>query len=286
MKEKFGLSEFWFIDPNYIGSKKIGSRRANNLAKKIIEKKLNITYSIECRADDVVNNADLFELMFESGLRRVFLGIESGIQEKLDLFNKNTTVENNINAIKILKKIGFSVHISIIYYEPLTTIEDLKQNLYFIRTLGLDVSYPGIGRNCLGLLPGTKLTEKFKEDFNLEVEGQGLTYKFLCQDIELFRYLILNYLKNNPVIKKCERIIWRDQFIMSNNFQLHGKIKTLNFLKNSLVVCLMEHLVEYFERVKNKNTKALAESYSQIFDKQKNSYKSLVNIFEEIKTAL
>lgn len=74
----------------------------------------------------------LFKLLREAGLKRVYLGCETGSRRDLKLFRKGTTVEQNIRAVKLAKSLGIEVNTGMIMFHPLSTLETLQDNIAFI----------------------------------------------------------------------------------------------------------------------------------------------------------
>ena len=73
-----------------------------------------------------------YALLKAAGLRRVYLGIESGSPSQLRRFCKGVSVDENKQAIKILRELGLEIEIGFIFFDYLATMEELKQNIAFI----------------------------------------------------------------------------------------------------------------------------------------------------------
>jgi len=135
LQREFGVSKFFFHDANFIGPGRAGKDRARRFAEEVLSRGLQINFSIQCRADDV--EEDLFSYLKEAGLRRVFIGIESGVQEVLDRFKKGVTVAQNLEALEILKRLGLNMAIGFIMFDPDTKLEDLVENVNFLKRAGV-----------------------------------------------------------------------------------------------------------------------------------------------------
>ena len=131
LQEEFGVAKFFFHDANFIGPGRAGKDRAWRLAHEMISRGLKINFSIQCRADDV--EEDLFSYLKEAGLRRVFIGIESGVQEVLDRLKKGVTIAQNLEALEILKRLGLNMAIGFIMFDPDTKLEDVMNNIAFLK---------------------------------------------------------------------------------------------------------------------------------------------------------
>lgn len=90
----------------------------------------NIKWTMLSRADTL--DIDLLRLMKKAGCREIFFGFESGSQKLLDMMQKKVTVEQNIKAIEMCRKVDI---ISCAYMmfgfpgEDESTIEETKKFL-------------------------------------------------------------------------------------------------------------------------------------------------------------
>lgn len=126
---------FYFADANFFGPGKMGRRRALELAEQLKKLAFPLVFGLECRASDVEEG--VFSSLVEAGLREVFLGVESGVQSVLDRFQKGTTVTQNERAIHLLRRLGVNISLGFIIFDPATTLEEIKENLNFLRRLDL-----------------------------------------------------------------------------------------------------------------------------------------------------
>ena len=96
---------------------------------------------VSARVDTVVREKEIlknikrrqvYELLRRSGLIGLYLGIESGSKKQLRRYGKGVTVEENRQAIKILRELGFNLEVGFIFFSPLDDMEDLYNNISFI----------------------------------------------------------------------------------------------------------------------------------------------------------
>lgn len=118
---------FQFADDDFIG---IDPSRAEKIAREIIKRKLDVKLRFDARVTEI--KEPLFRLLKEAGLKRIYLGCETGSQRDLKLFRKGTTVEQNIRAVKLAKSLGIQVNTGVIMFHPLSTLETLMDNIAFI----------------------------------------------------------------------------------------------------------------------------------------------------------
>ena len=127
--DKYSCRVFSFSDDNFFADGKFGRKRSEEIAKLLIDKRVKCRFTIECRADDI--DYETFKLLKHAGLIKVFVGIESGSQFVLDRYNKGTTVQDNHNAIRILKKLNIQCHPGHILFDPKTTEKELWETVNF-----------------------------------------------------------------------------------------------------------------------------------------------------------
>ncbi|SHO50963.1 B12-binding domain-containing radical SAM protein [Anaerocolumna xylanovorans] len=193
--EEHGIKSLYFVDDNFMGLGKNGKERAYRLAESIIENNIKVTYSVEFR----VNDADytVISKMKESGLRKIFYGVESGVQKELDLLNKFTTTAQNIEAIKMTYLAGIEPNIGFIMFTPYTSFDEILENLEFLEGL--------IQYNCLSnsmiksrliIQPGFDIYERLKAENRIIWDNTTYqyVYEFVDKKVELYySILVSNY---------------------------------------------------------------------------------------------
>jgi radical SAM superfamily enzyme YgiQ (UPF0313 family) len=74
-----------------------------------------------------------------AGLRLIFVGVDAGDDRLLDRMDKGTTVEDNNQAMDVIRKQGIdldNVTLGYIMFEPEMTLEELYNNYQWIRSSG------------------------------------------------------------------------------------------------------------------------------------------------------
>ena len=124
--EKYKIKEFTISDDNFIFSKtKIIS------ICDFLKQYKGISFFCGTRADSI--NDEVAKALKSAGCQYVQLGIESGSQRVLDFLNKNTTVQQNAEAIRILKKNKIFVDASFMIGLPTETLKELRQTVDFVK---------------------------------------------------------------------------------------------------------------------------------------------------------
>ncbi len=182
-----GASHFEFQDDNFF----VQPRRALDIVEMLHARGVEFTFAFLTRADQIVKGERFFPAFRQAGLRYVGAGLESGSQGSLDRLNKETTVEENSRALRILWDSDVAAQVDFIMFEPNTTVEDLEQNLTFIETHGLFGYFPPIILSTLALFPGTRSRE------DAEAAGiafgsihESLPYHFQNRDVTRIKQLL------------------------------------------------------------------------------------------------
>lgn len=84
-------------------------------------------------ADRNTRKRQLYGLLKEkAGLGYVYLGIESGNQRQLSRYGKGIRVEENREAVKILREMGIWVQPGFMFFDPLQTLAEARENIELI----------------------------------------------------------------------------------------------------------------------------------------------------------
>ncbi|QYZ69294.1 magnesium-protoporphyrin IX monomethyl ester anaerobic oxidative cyclase [Neotabrizicola shimadae] len=84
----------------------INKKKFVEFCQELIDRGLNkrVKWGINTRVTDIYRDRDMLKFYREAGLVHVSLGTEAAAQLKLDLFNKETTVAQNKEAIRLLRE--------------------------------------------------------------------------------------------------------------------------------------------------------------------------------------
>jgi anaerobic magnesium-protoporphyrin IX monomethyl ester cyclase len=84
----------------------INKKKFVEFCQELIDRGLNrrVKWGINTRVTDIWRDRDLLKFYREAGLVHISLGTEAAAQLKLDLFNKETTVAQNKEAIRLLRE--------------------------------------------------------------------------------------------------------------------------------------------------------------------------------------
>ena len=159
----------FIVDDNFIGNKTI----IRNLLPKIIEWQKKYRYPFSFFTEASVNLAredDMIALMVEAGFRKVFLGIETPVQESLKLTQKmqNTTMDL-LESVRKIQNAGMEVLSGFIVGFDSDPSDVFDRVIQFIQKAAIPVSMVGL----LSALPGTQLTRRLIKEGRLLMESNG-----------------------------------------------------------------------------------------------------------------
>ena len=158
-------SHITFVDDNFL----MNYRRENTIADLIKAQGLQMTYSMECRADSIVKHPELVEKWTNTGLYIVLLGLEGVTDKTLKKVSKSSSIDINNRAIKILQDNGVIIWGAFIV-DPDWGEDDFKQ----LRDYVSEKKITHTQFTVLTPMPGTSLYRDHSEEL--------LTHDYSCFD--------------------------------------------------------------------------------------------------------
>jgi radical SAM superfamily enzyme YgiQ (UPF0313 family) len=123
--------KFIFFYDDHFGANK---KRAKELLEAIIRENLGFKWSTQIRVD-VAKDLELLRLMKKAGCHTLFIGIESFNPESLKEMKKHQTVEEIINAMKVINSFNINIHGMFVHGFDQDTWESVKTTLKFAKKL-------------------------------------------------------------------------------------------------------------------------------------------------------
>jgi anaerobic magnesium-protoporphyrin IX monomethyl ester cyclase len=108
--------------------------------EELIERKLDVLWGINTRVTDILRDEKLLPMFRKAGLVHVSLGTEAAAQLKLDRFNKETTIEQNKKAIRLLREAGIVSEAQFIVGLENETAETLEETYQMARDWNPDMA--------------------------------------------------------------------------------------------------------------------------------------------------
>lgn len=135
LQRKHGVDTFAFVDDCFEVPMK--ERKLRTFCDELQKRNLQVFFKVHLRADNILKiSNELMELLLHNGLINVFVGIESGYEPTLTLFNKKITVQENLLSIKKMKKYAIPMRIGFIMFHPYSTLEEYRTNCKFLHEIG------------------------------------------------------------------------------------------------------------------------------------------------------
>lgn len=183
-----GIRNINFVDSTFFLPGPQGQRRAIEIAKGIVAQGLQLQLSLLARASDICDRS--IQWLQRAGLTRTFVGVESFVQRTLDFLGKGTTVEQNIQAIEILRRYGIKVSYGLIIADPYTTIAELRTTVEHLDRLGLILRAVGhlLLTNVVLVYPNTPLERNLRNEGLLigSTDWRGGKFSFVHREVKLF----------------------------------------------------------------------------------------------------
>ncbi len=140
LKNKYNVTCFVFADENPQSNSEIWY----SLLEEIKNRNLGIHLILNLRVSDIIRDKNYLPLYKSAGVAMVDLGVESASQNRLDILNKKTTVDQNKEAIALLRANDIVSIVQTIIGFSDETIEGfgicqqrcrvfLKKSIFFIR---------------------------------------------------------------------------------------------------------------------------------------------------------
>jgi anaerobic magnesium-protoporphyrin IX monomethyl ester cyclase len=248
----------------------------------------NILWKICCRPDEV--EEEKFRLMRENGLFLVFLGIEDGTAEGLKYLKKNTTVDDVMNSVRILKKLDIGIDYGFLLFHPESTFCSIRENLNFLGEICNDGYMPV---TFLKAMPyyDTQMEKDLIAENRLKMRTGIRDYAFKNPEIDRYYDFITlcfsNWLRNSMGIHN--QLCWiRNYFLVyfrffgnhSSVLTLHEEFKEIVSFSNKFLIETMLELLGLFE---NELPSEKLEDYRSIV-RQKNS--AILKILTSISNRL
>ena len=214
--DEFNIYSFSFYDDIFFERSKRGRDWVEKFVDEVKKRALKIDFVVKMRVDDILEKE--ISLLKEIGLKTVFLGVESGVKRILEEMKKGATVQDNVEAVRVLRKYDVGVVYGYMGIIPTMGYSELKENFEFLINLG---GYTERNLyNKLNLYTGC--------EYNEILDKQGLllrkknfwernNYKFKDPKVELFSKIVDKVKKQ---LKPSKVLLNRIKLFYINNDQL------------------------------------------------------------------
>lgn len=155
-------------------------------------KSSTIEFTMEANVETLTK--EKLECMKKHGVNRLSIGIESISSKTIQFLERNHNQNEIIEKVSLARKIGFqNINVDLIYAIPGETIDDLKRDLDFILSLGVE----HISTYSLIIEDHTKLSIHHVQPIDDELDQEMYAYIIqTLKDHEYIHYEISNFSKN------------------------------------------------------------------------------------------
>ena len=250
-----GITSFDLVDSSMEDPGILGKKRLYEFASELKRRNLEIDWGGQIRAESFrKEDRELLGYLYDSGLERVFIGVESFSQHLLDIFHKRAKVEDNFQCIHLMRdEMKLAIDMGFIMFTPYTTINDLRSNID-----GLYKSNMAWNSGCLAsrlwLFYGTSIYHQIKADGLLEQDYsyQNLfKYKFLQPNMKELS-ICLQSLSRADISALSSEIIAMDKILVhmrrkyKENKEIIEKVDIQEKQLNEIKLELTKKNVEFF----------------------------------------
>lgn len=140
------------------------------ISKEILNRKLKIKWVANSRVKPI--DEEMLIWMKKAGCYLIAFGLESGSEKSLKLMKKGVTVDDNIKAVKLAKRLGFKIYSFFIIGFPWENKEDI------IKTINLSKKLPSdfVEFHIATAYYGTELYDMMKKENLLIDDLEGHNY--------------------------------------------------------------------------------------------------------------
>src|SRR2546422_5391936 len=158
----------FIVDDNFIGNKK----NVRQLLPELARWQKENGYPFSLITESSVNLADdepLLDNMRDAGFRRVFLGIETPVEESLKEAQKSQNRGNLLDSVKKIQSYGMEVMAGFIVGVDNEAQDNFEERVDFIRKSAIPLAMVGL----LNALPDTQLWRRLEKEGRLLKESDG-----------------------------------------------------------------------------------------------------------------
>lgn len=124
--EEWDVDGVFFSDDNFV----VNPPRVRDFATGILDRGYKIGWGADARADQLLKlDEETWEAMAESGCRKIFIGVESGSPDVLELINKEASAETQLRAIEKCHNYGIVAACSLMVGFPLNPRQDIADTV-------------------------------------------------------------------------------------------------------------------------------------------------------------
>lgn len=180
----FGVRQLTIVDDLYVARGPGGAEHALQVADLLLSRGLTVEYMVDCRVDSV--DRDVFTRLRQSGLRKVYIGVESGSETVLREYKKGYNQANFVkDKLAILEDIGISVVMGFIFFNPADDLEGLASSHELV--CALNYRDPFTFMKAVRVYPGTTLHRDLEQRALISGEWPDYTARYADPWVDALR---------------------------------------------------------------------------------------------------
>jgi len=202
--EEIKEENVFIVDDNFL----VNRERLIKFCELLDQRNIKKHYIAFGRADFIARNEDIIVLLHQHGFDAFFVGIESFKSSELNDFSKQSSVEENIKAIKILESNGLQCYSGLIVLEDWVK-EDFNTLIHYLNSF----EHPLVNIQPITPMPGTPLFKEYQYPIVLDREKYGywdmahLAFKPIKLSKSKFYYHIVRAYLKTSANKKQRKFI-------------------------------------------------------------------------------
>jgi anaerobic magnesium-protoporphyrin IX monomethyl ester cyclase len=107
----------------------------------MIERDVGVKLLMETRVDDILRDADIMDKYRRAGVEHIYVGVEAGSQATLDLFKKDTQVEQSKQALDLINGADIVSETSFVLGMPEDTPESIAETVELAKHYNPDMAF-------------------------------------------------------------------------------------------------------------------------------------------------
>jgi len=253
-----GITLFLFQDDDFPLFGPSWRRWALSLVDELYRQDLvgKMIWKISCRADAV--EPELFATLRDAGLYLVYMGLESGSDDGLDVLHKEITVAENLRAVETLKSLGLMWEFGFMLFDPSSTFESIETNVEFLRRIVEDGSVAAV---FCKMLPydGTPIKETLMAQGRFNGDVCNPDYDFLDPRIarcyEAIGRTVGEWVRGSDCVAAMINHAWHEVFVMERLFEPSADLvayktalSTLTKFSNNILFSVVEEMCAGFRQ--------------------------------------
>jgi anaerobic magnesium-protoporphyrin IX monomethyl ester cyclase len=137
LRDRYGVDTVMLADE--IPS--LDAQRWERILDLLIERKVGTTVLLETRVDDILRDERLLPKYRRAGIEHIYVGVEAVNQATLDLFKKETKVEEGRRAIELINANDIISETSFVMGMPQETVRDMERTIELAKFYNPDMAF-------------------------------------------------------------------------------------------------------------------------------------------------